>query len=88
MKTLVSLVIFLILSIFTQAQEKKEGTTTTVTVPNVTSIEGQVIFGLYDANIFMKTKPVEGEKSSIHGGIAKITFTNFIIGTHADFLFS
>lgn len=83
MKTLISLVTFLIFSIFIQAQDKKEGITITVTVPNITSSTGEVHFGLYNENTFMKTAPIKGAKSIIKDGKAKITFTNVTKGTYA-----
>ncbi len=83
MKTLALLVAMLISNLFIQAQDNSKGITITVTVPNVTSSEGEVLFGLYDENTFMKAAPIQGEKSSIKDGTAKITFTNVPEGVFA-----
>ncbi len=83
MKTLALFIAFLISNFFVQAQDEPTGITITVTVPNVTSSEGEVLFGLYDENTFMKAAPIQGEKSSIKDGIAKITFKNVPEGIFA-----
>ncbi|WP_282088767.1 DUF2141 domain-containing protein [Aquimarina algiphila] len=83
MKTLALIVALLISNFFTNAQENINGITITVTVPNVTSSEGEVLFGLYDENTFMKAAPIKGEKSIITDGVAKITFTNVPAGVYA-----
>ncbi|WP_271766062.1 DUF2141 domain-containing protein [Aquimarina algiphila] len=83
MKTLALIVALLISNFFTHAQENINGITITVTVPNVTSSEGEVLFGLYDENTFMKAAPIKGEKSIITDGVAKITFTNVPAGVYA-----
>ncbi len=83
MKTLALLVAMLISNFFIQAQDDSKGITITVTVPNVTSSEGEVLFGLYDENTFMKAAPIQGEKSSIKDGTAKIIFTNVPKGVFA-----
>ncbi len=83
MKTLALILTLLISNFVSQAQEKTEGITITVTVPNVTSSEGEVIFGLYNEDTFMKAVPLQGEKSYIENGIAKITFKNVPKGVFA-----
>ncbi|WP_271782475.1 DUF2141 domain-containing protein [Aquimarina algiphila] len=83
MKTLALIVALLISNFFTNAQENINGITITVTVPNVTSSEGEVLFGLYDENTFMKAAPIKGEKSIITDGVAKITFTDVPAGVYA-----
>ncbi|TSE10518.1 DUF2141 domain-containing protein [Aquimarina algiphila] len=83
MKTLALIVALLISNFFTNAQENINGITITVTVPNATSSEGEVLFGLYDENTFMKAAPIKGEKSIITDGVAKITFTNVPAGVYA-----
>ncbi|WP_282079459.1 DUF2141 domain-containing protein [Aquimarina algiphila] len=83
MKTLALIVALLISNFFTNAQENINGITITVTVPNVTSSEGEVLFGLYDENTFMKAAPIKGEESIITDGVAKITFTDVPAGVYA-----
>ncbi len=83
MKTLALLVALLISNFITQAQNEPKGITITVTVPNVTSSQGEVLFGLYDENTFMKAGPIKAEKSTITDGVAKITFTNVPEGIFA-----
>jgi uncharacterized protein (DUF2141 family) len=83
MKTLALLAALLVSNFLLQAQEKTEGVTITVTVPDITSSEGEVIFGLYDENTFMKAAPIKGKKSTIVDGGAKITFSNVPEGVFA-----
>ncbi len=83
MKTLALIVALIISNFLSHAQDNSKGITITVTVPNVTSSEGEVLFGLYDENTFMKTAPIKGEKSMITDGVAKITFTNIPAGVYA-----
>ncbi|GAA4274916.1 DUF2141 domain-containing protein [Aquimarina gracilis] len=83
MKTLALLVTLLISNFIINAQEDPKGVTITVTVPNVTSSEGEVLFGLYDENTFMKAAPIQGQKSKIENGVAKITFVNVPKGVFA-----
>ncbi len=83
MKTLALFIALIISHFISHAQEETKGIDITVTVPNVTSSEGEVLFGLYDENTFMKAAPIQGEKSSIKDGIAKITFTNVPEGVFA-----
>ncbi|MEW7291417.1 DUF2141 domain-containing protein [Aquimarina sp. 2304DJ70-9] len=83
MKTLALIIVFLISNFISQAQEETKGITITVTVPNVTSSEGDVVFGLYNEDTFMKAAPIQGQKSKITEGIAKITFTNVPEGIFA-----
>ncbi|WP_438422721.1 DUF2141 domain-containing protein [Aquimarina macrocephali] len=83
MKTLALLAALLVSNFLLQAQDNTEGVTITVTVPNITSSEGEVLFGLYDENTFMKAAPIKAEKSTIVDGIAKITFSNVPEGVFA-----
>ncbi|MHA7057751.1 DUF2141 domain-containing protein [Aquimarina sp. M1] len=73
MKTLVLLLIMSAANFVTTAQDTK-GVTITVTVPNVSSSDGAVLFGLYDEATFMKAAPIKSAKGEIKNGIAKITF--------------
>ncbi|GAA4276239.1 DUF2141 domain-containing protein [Aquimarina mytili] len=83
MKALALILVFFISSFVIKAQEEPKGVTITVTVPNVTSSEGEVHFGLYDENTFMKAAPIQGEKSIIENGVAKIIFKNVPAGVFA-----
>ncbi len=83
MKTLILFITLIISNFITYAQKETKGITISVTVPNVTSAEGEVIFGLYDENTFMKAAPLQGEKSKIVNGLATITFKNVPEGIFA-----
>lgn len=83
MKTLALLAALLVSNFLTQAQEETKGITITVTVPNVANSQGEVFFGLYDENTFMKARPIQSEKSMIADGVAKIVFTNVPEGVFA-----
>lgn len=84
MKTLASLVVLMITTFLSHGQEiKTEGKTIVVTVPNVTSSNGEVLFGLYDENTFMKAGPIKSKKSKIVDGVAKVTFTDIPEGVFA-----
>ncbi|PKV50350.1 uncharacterized protein (DUF2141 family) [Aquimarina sp. MAR_2010_214] len=83
MKTLALLAALLVSNFLLQAQDNTEGVTITVTVPNITSSEGEVLFGLYDEHTFMKSAPIKGKKSTIVDGVAKITFSNVPKGVFA-----
>ncbi|MBP2833422.1 DUF2141 domain-containing protein [Aquimarina sp. U1-2] len=83
MKTLVLLSSLLISTLISQAQEKPEGITITVTVPNVSNSEGAVHFGLYNESTFMKAAPIQGTHTTIKDGVATITFKNVPEGIFA-----
>ncbi|MBW1295964.1 DUF2141 domain-containing protein [Aquimarina litoralis] len=81
MKTLVLFLTMTAINFVTNAQDT-EGINITVTVPNVSSSDGAVLFGLYDEATFMKAAPIQSTKSEIKDGIATITFTNIIPGEY------
>ncbi|OED46531.1 hypothetical protein AB832_00950 [Flavobacteriaceae bacterium (ex Bugula neritina AB1)] len=81
MKTLVLFIALAAINLITQAQETK-GVTITVTVPNISSTEGSILFGLYDENTFMKAAPIQSAKGEIVNGVAKITFANVVNGEY------
>ena len=81
MKTIAAL-IFLMLAQQTQAQTDNT-TTITVTVNNLDSNDGAVLFGLYTEITFMKAKPKYNAKSEIVNGTARITFEGITPGTYA-----
>ncbi|MCK8522871.1 DUF2141 domain-containing protein [Aquimarina sp. D1M17] len=82
MKTLAFLIALLISNFIVQAQTPDSGITITVTVPNVTGSEGDVLFALYNEATFMKAAPVQSAKSEIENGTAKVTFTNVPVGEY------
>ena len=90
MKTILFTIALAISTLFLKAQTNEvvliEGTTITVTVP-VSSTEGNVIFGLYDENTFMKAAPIQGLEGEIVDGKATVTFTNVAPGTYGISLF-
>lgn len=90
MKTILFTIALAISTLFLKAQTNEvdliEGTTITVTVP-VSSTEGNVIFGLYDENTFMKAAPLQGLEGEIIDGKATVTFTNVAPGTYGISLF-
>ncbi len=81
MKTLALFLALAAINLVTQAQET-EGITITVIVPNITSSDGVVLFGLYDENTFMKAPPIQSAKGEIVNGVATITFTNVSAGEY------
>lgn len=90
MKTIILTIALAISTFFLKAQTDDvasvEGTTITVTVP-VAGNEGNVIFGLYDENTFMKAAPIQGLEGEITDGKATVTFTNVVPGTYGISLF-
>jgi uncharacterized protein (DUF2141 family) len=81
MKT-IAILISLFLAQQFQAQTNSN-TTITVSVKNLESNEGAIIFGLYTEMTFMKAKPKYNAKSEIVDGIARITFKNITPGDYA-----
>ncbi len=81
MKTIAILIVLL----FTQQfQAQTENTTSiTVSVKNLDSNEGAVLFGIYTEMTFMKAKPKFNAKSEIVNGTATITFEDMAPGTYA-----
>ena len=61
-----------------------ENVTITVTVPNVSSTEGTMIFALYESNEkFMKHEPLDSKSGIIANDSTTITFENILPGTYA-----
>ncbi len=81
MKTLVLFLTMMTINFISNAQNT-DGITITVTVPNVSSSDGTVLFGLYDEATFMKAAPIQSAKGEIKNGLAKITFTNIPAGEY------
>ncbi|WP_299440013.1 DUF2141 domain-containing protein [uncultured Aquimarina sp.] len=81
MKTLVLFLAMTAVNFITQAQDTN-GITITVTVPNVSSSDGAVLFGLYNEATFMKAAPIKSAKGEIVDGVAKITFTDIPAGEY------
>ena len=90
MKTIILTIALAISTFILKAQTDDvasvEGTTITVTVP-IASNDGNVIFGLYDENTFMKAAPIQGLESEIMDGKATVTFTNVVPGIYGITLF-
>jgi uncharacterized protein (DUF2141 family) len=90
MKTIILTIALAISTFLLRAQTDDvsliEGTTITVTVP-VASNEGNVIFGLYDENTFMKAAPIQGLEGEIIDGKATVIFTNVVPGIYGVSLF-
>ena len=83
MKTL-TLIIALVLTVnFSNAQDSNTGNTITVTIENITSNNGHVIFGLHTEATFMKGQGIESTESKIVDGKASVTFNNVEAGTYA-----
>ncbi|WP_062060872.1 DUF2141 domain-containing protein [Aquimarina longa] len=83
MKTLATLIALLISNFFLQAQKEDKGVPITVTVENIKSSEGEILFGLYDQNTFMKTAPIKSKSSKVINGTTQITFTDIPKGIYA-----
>ena len=81
MKTLAVLFAMLLGSIV-NAQVEKTGNIN-ATVPNVNGTEGSVLFGLYNADNFMKAEPEFSVKAEIKDGKAIANFENVPEGTYA-----
>ena len=81
MKTIAILIALFLAQQF-QAQSNNT-TTITVSVKNLDSNEGAVLFGLYTEMTFMKAKPKFNAKSEIVKGTATITFEDITPGTYA-----
>ncbi len=81
MKTLVLFLTLTAINFVTTAQDSK-GINITVTVPNVSSSDGAVLFGLYNETTFMKAAPIQSAKGEIVDGVAKITFANVPAGEY------
>ena len=55
-----------------------------LSVPNVSGVEGEVIFALYDSNeSFMQQKPLATKKGTIANGTASVVFENIESGAYA-----
>lgn len=84
MKTLLTSIIFFIVA-FTVAGQ--ESFTLKVTVNNVTSDKGKVLFSLNNENQFMKAAPLQASSSEIKDGVAVVTFENVPAGEYAVMVF-
>lgn len=80
MKTIILLLAMFVGS-FVNAQSETTGSIS-VTVPNVSGTDGEVMFGLYTADSFMKT-PFIGKKSEIVDGKATVNFENVPKGEYS-----
>jgi uncharacterized protein (DUF2141 family) len=81
MKTLsLFLALFLTVSL---CNSQTNGNTITVTVDNVLSNKGKVLFGLHTEGTFMKSKAIKNVESTINNSVAMATFKNVDKGTYA-----
>lgn len=81
MKTLVLKLVFVLVASFSYAQDG--GQTITVTIDNVTSDEGMVLFALHTKHTFMQAEGIDSAGSKIEGGKVKVTFKNVQPGEYA-----
>lgn len=81
MKTIAVLVALFIGSLVNGQTEEKGSIT--ATVPNVTGTEGNVKFGIYTAETFMKAEPEFSAKAEIEEGKATATFKDIPEGVYA-----
>lgn len=72
------IIIALFLSNFVIAQ-----TTVTVTVTNISTNEGEVAFGLYTEDTFIKAAPNYSASATVENNTAKVTFENIPAGEYA-----
>lgn len=73
-----TILIALILSEFAFAQE-----TVTVTVTNIPNNQGEVLFGLYTEDTFIKAAPNYSASAKVENNTAKVTFENIPKGEYA-----
>lgn len=83
MKTISTLILFVIFSSLGFSQEAKTGSHITVTIENITSNEGHVLLGLHTKDTFLKGQGVKGQKSEIKDGKVIVTFENVDPGEYA-----
>ncbi|CAL65972.1 DUF2141 domain-containing protein [Christiangramia forsetii] len=55
----------------------------TVSVPNISSDQGEILFALYSEDTFLKRKPNFAGKSLVENGQASVKFENVPVGTYA-----
>lgn len=82
MRTLAKLIVFVICTTFANAQDNN-GQSVTVTIDNVVSNTGKVVFSLHTAETFMKGQGIQNVESKIKDGKVSITFKNVIPGEYA-----
>ncbi|MGB5363068.1 MAG: DUF2141 domain-containing protein [Aureibaculum sp.] len=86
MVRIVTLLVLYLVSQLVGAQNSADtisgGAEINVTVPNVTSDHGKVLFALYTKDTFLK-QPEVGEMGGIENGISTVTFKNVMAGEYA-----
>ena len=87
MVRIVTLLVLYLVSQLVGAQNSSDtnvasGAEINVTVPNVTSDHGKVLFALYTKDTFLK-QPEVGEMGGIENGISTVTFKNVMAGEYA-----
>ncbi|MDT0647343.1 DUF2141 domain-containing protein [Zunongwangia sp. F260] len=83
MKILAVLASILFFNFATAQENQEEKGSITAIVTNATSDEGEVLFGLYSEDTFMKTEPEFRALSEVKNGVAKAIFTDIPEGTYA-----
>ena len=83
MKILAVLASIFFFNVLTAQENQEEKGRITVIVNNATSDEGEVLFGLYTEDTFMKTEPEFRALSEVKDGVAKATFKDIPEGTYA-----
>ncbi|MDT0643217.1 DUF2141 domain-containing protein [Zunongwangia sp. F363] len=83
MKTLAVLAAVLFFNFVTAQEKLEEKGKITVTINNVTSDEGEVLFGIYTEDTFMKGEPNFRALSEIKDGVATANFEGIPEGTYA-----
>jgi uncharacterized protein (DUF2141 family) len=81
MKSLILKLVIVLIASFTYAQNT--GQNITVTIDNVTSDEGKVLFALHTKDTFMKGEGIDTAQSTIENGKVSVTFKNVQAGEYA-----
>ncbi|MDT0676229.1 DUF2141 domain-containing protein [Autumnicola musiva] len=83
MKTLVVLAAALFFNLVNAQENQEEKEKIIVTINNITGDEGEILFGMYTENTFMKAEPEFRVLSKIKDGVATATFEKVPEGTYA-----
>jgi len=81
MKTLATLIVFVICTTFANAQNN--GQSITINIDNVVSNQGKVVLSLHTSETFMKGKGIQNAESKIIDGKVSITFKDVAPGEYA-----
>ncbi len=86
MKTVLTFIVFLVVSAFAKAQLtpiSPQTYTITVTVDNARNNEGEMMFSLNQKENFMRGAPFKSDHVSITNGVATVTFKDVPAGDYA-----